>query len=123
MLHGASQVAQLVKNLPAMQETLFNSWVRKIPWRWNRLTTPVILGFPGGSDGKEPVCNAGGLDSILGWEDPLEMGMHILAWKIPMDRGDWSSTVHGIPKSWTGLRDEVQHSCFMMQKVKELTDQ
>ena len=30
-----------------------NSWVRKIPWRRNRLLTPVFLGFPGGLDGKE----------------------------------------------------------------------
>ena len=29
----ASLVAQLVKNLPAMQETWVRSWVRKIPWR------------------------------------------------------------------------------------------
>ena len=27
----ASLVAQMVKNLPAIQETLFLSWVRKIP--------------------------------------------------------------------------------------------
>ena len=25
----------------------FNSWVRKIPWRRNRLPSPVFLGFPG----------------------------------------------------------------------------
>ena len=33
-----------------------------------------ILGFPGGSDGKEPSCNAGDLGSSLGWEDPLKEG-------------------------------------------------
>ena len=38
----------------------------------------------------------------LGWEDPLswEKGMvthsSILAWRIPMDRGAWWATVHGI---------------------------
>ena len=36
----------------------------------------------------------------LGWEDPLEEGMEthssILAWKIPMDRGAWWATVHGV---------------------------
>ena len=31
----ASLVAQMVKNLPAMKETGFNSWVGKIPWREN----------------------------------------------------------------------------------------
>ena len=49
----------------------FDSWVRKLPWRRDRLPTPVFLGFPGGSDGKEPICNA----AALGWEDPLEEGM------------------------------------------------
>ena len=50
---GASQVTQLVKNPPAMQETpvQFLGW--KIPWRRDRLPTPIFLGFPGGSDGKE----------------------------------------------------------------------
>ena len=43
----------------------------------------------------------------LGWEDALEEGMathsSILAWRIPMDRGAWRATVHGIAKSWTQL--------------------
>ena len=41
----------------------------------------------------------------LGWEDPLEEGManhsSILAWRIPMDRGTWWATVHGVAKSQT----------------------
>ena len=41
------------------------------------------------------------------WEDPLEKGMatysSILAWRIPMDRGAWWATVHGVAKSWTQL--------------------
>ena len=35
----------------------------------------------------------------LGWGDSLEdMATHssILAWRIPMDRGVWSATVHGL---------------------------
>ena len=43
----------------------------------------------------------------LGWEDPLgeDMATHssILAWRIPMDRGAWWATVHGVAKSWTRL--------------------
>ena len=62
----ASWVAQLVKNPPTMQETQFNSWVRKFPWRRDRLPTPVFLGLPGGSDGKESACNVGDLGSIPG---------------------------------------------------------
>ena len=61
-----SLIAQLVKNLPATQET---------PLRF------------------------------LGREDPLEEGMathsSILAWRIPMDRGAWQATVHGIAESDT----------------------
>ena len=51
------------------------------------LPTPVFLGFPGGLDGKESAFNTGDLDSIPGWEDPLEedMATHssILIWRIP----------------------------------------
>ena len=33
----------MAKNLPAMQETRFDPWVRKIPWRREWLSTPVFL--------------------------------------------------------------------------------
>ena len=83
----ASLVAQLIKNPPATQETWVQSLGGKIPWRRERLPTPVSLGFPGGSDGKESSCNAGDLGSIPGWEDPLEKEKatysSILAWRIP----------------------------------------
>ena len=66
----ASLVAQLVKNLPAVQET----WVQS-----------------------------------LGQEDPLEkeMATHssILARRIPMDRGTWWATDHGVTESQTWLSD------------------
>ena len=46
----------------------------------------------------------------LGWKDPLEeaMATHftILAWRIPMDRGVWQATVHGVAKSQTRLNDQ-----------------
>ena len=67
-------VAQLVKNLPAMQETRFNSQVGKIPWRRDRLLTSVFLGFPGGSFGKESACNAGDLGLIPGLGRPPGRG-------------------------------------------------
>ena len=35
-----------------------------------------------------------------GWEDPLEEGVaihsSILEWRIPLDRGAWRATVHGV---------------------------
>ena len=47
----------------------------------------MAAGFPGSSEVKESACNALDMDSILGWEDPLEKGMathsSILAWRIP----------------------------------------
>ena len=70
----ASLIAQLVKNPPAMQETLvrFLGWEDR--WRRDRLPTPVFLGFPCGSAGKESACNAETWVQSLGWEDPLEKG-------------------------------------------------
>ena len=43
-----------------------NSWVGKIPLRRHRPPTPLFLGFPGGSDGKESSWNAGDLGLIPG---------------------------------------------------------
>ena len=65
----------------------FNSWVQKIQWRRDRLSTPVFLGFPGGSAGKELPAMWETWVCSLGWADTLEKGMathfHILAWRIP----------------------------------------
>ena len=44
----------------------FVSWVRKICWRRDRLPTPVFLGFPCGSAGKESACNVGDVGLIPG---------------------------------------------------------
>ena len=49
----ASLVAQMVKNLPAIQETGFIPWVGKIPWRREWQPTPVFL--PGESHGQRYV--------------------------------------------------------------------
>ena len=65
---GASLIAQLVRN--PMQEHCrrlqFDSWVRKICWRRDRIPTPVFLGFPCGLAGKESSCNTEDLGSIPG---------------------------------------------------------
>ena len=49
------------------------------------------MGFPGGSEVKVSVCNAGDLGSTPGSEDPLEKEMathsRILAWEIPWTEG------------------------------------
>ena len=56
---GASLVARMVKNPPAMQETPVRYLGLGDPLEKDRLPTPVFLGFPGGSAGKESACNVG----------------------------------------------------------------
>ena len=38
----------------------------------------------------------------LGWQEPLEEGVEthssVLVWRIPMHRGAWRATVHGVAK-------------------------
>ena len=63
-------MAQLIKNPSAMQQILVRSWVGKIRWRRDSLPTPVFLGFPCGSAGKESACNVGRPE----FKDPLEKG-------------------------------------------------
>ena len=62
----ASLIAQLVKNLSAMGESLVDSWIGKIRWRWDRLPALVFLDFPCDSAGKESACDVGDLCSIPG---------------------------------------------------------
>ena len=66
-------------------------------------TDSCFMGFPGGSAGKESARNAGDLGSIPGLGRALEEGMathsSIFAWRIPMDRGAWRATVHGVTES------------------------
>ena len=68
----------------------------------------IINPVSGGLDGKESACNAGDLGGIPGSGRPLKEGMatpsSILAWKIPMERGAWWATVHGVTESNTTER-------------------
>ena len=69
----------------------------------------LILGFPGGSDGKEPACDAGDLDSIPGSGRFPEEGkgypLQYSCLENPMERGAWRAIVHGVANSRTHLRD------------------
>ena len=80
-------IGQLVKNPPAMQETLVQFLGQEDPWRRDRLTSPVFLGFPGGSANKESACNVGDLDLTPVLGRSLEKGKathsSILIWRIP----------------------------------------
>ena len=95
-------VAQLIKNPPAMQETRFNSWLGKIPWRRDRLPTLVFLDFSRGSAGKESTCNAGDMGSIPGLgRSPGEGKGYQLQYSGLENSMD--CIVHGVAKSWTPL--------------------
>jgi len=62
----ASLISQLVKNLPAIPETLvqFLGWEDLL--EKGQATHSSILGLPFGSAGKESACNAGDLSLIPG---------------------------------------------------------
>ena len=64
--YGGPLIAQLVRNLPAMQETSVRFLGQEDTLRRDRLPTPVCLGFSCGSAGKESACNTGDLGLIPG---------------------------------------------------------
>ena len=70
----------------------------------------LLLGFPGGSDGKESACNVGDPRVKKGQsmvqEDPLEKGMATHnPWNSclenSVDRGTWPSIAHGVAEIQT----------------------
>ena len=94
-------MAQLVKNLPAMHETLFNSWIGKICWRRDRLPTPVCLGFSGGSAGKESTCNSGGsgFDPWVGKKEEVQGNLlHYSCLENPTERGAYGLQFIGLQR-------------------------
>ena len=104
MSTGASLIAQLAKNLPAMQETSVQFLGWEDPWRRNRLLNPVLLSFPCGSAGKESACNAGDLGSIPGLgRSPGEGKGYPLQYSGLENSMDYK--VHGVAKSQTRLSD------------------
>ena len=87
-----------------LQCTWFDSWVRKIPWRRDRLPTPISLDFPCGSAGKEPACNVGDLGSIPGLgRSPGEGNGYLRQYSGLENLMD--CIVHRVANSWTQLND------------------
>ena len=64
-----------------------------------------LMGFPGGSAGKQSACNSGDPSLIpeLGRSHGEAIGYPLqYSWlENPMDRGAWQVTVHGVAKSRT----------------------
>ena len=83
---GASLIAQLVKNPPAMQKTPFPGSGRSagegigypLQYSWASLVAQLV---------KNPLAMRETWVQSLGWEDPLEKGKathsSILTWRIP----------------------------------------
>ena len=67
--------------------------------------TVIVLGFPGGSDGKESVCNAGDVGTIPGLGRSPGGGhgnpLQYFCLENPMDRGAWQAMVHRVAQSQT----------------------
>ena len=74
----------------------------KIPWRRDRLPSPVFLGFPCGSAGKESTCNVGDLGLILGLGKSLGEGKGYPLQYSGLENS-MDCIVHGFAKSWIQL--------------------
>ena len=94
----------LIPVFASSSPAFLSSWVGKICWRRRRLPTPVFLGFPCGSAGKESACCAGDLGSIPGLRrSPGEEKGYPLQFSGLENSMD--CIVHGVTKSRTRLSD------------------
>ena len=82
------------------QKMQFRSLGGKIPWRRKWQPTPVFLGFPDSTAGKESTCNAGDPRSVPGLRrSPGEGNGYSLQYSGLQNSMD--CTVRGVTKSWT----------------------
>ena len=109
MEYAAISLAQLVRNLPAMQETLVQSWVGKIPWRRDSYPLQYSWAFLVAQLVKNPPAMQETWVRSLGWDNPLEKGMtthsNILVSRIPWTVYPWCckelDTIEQLPLSFT----------------------
>ena len=102
ILIGTSLIAQLVKNLPAMQETLVRFLSQEDPLEKGWGAHSSILGLPCGLAGKESTCNVGDLGFIpgLGRFPGERKGYPVQYFGL---ENSVDCIVHGVTKSQTGL--------------------
>ena len=81
------------------------------------------MGFPGGLEGKESDCSVGDLGSLPGLgRSSMATPSGILAWRIPMDRGAWQVTVHGVTESDTTERLSIStHKIFLIRRFSDFS--
>ena len=82
------------------------------------------MGFLGGSDGKENVCNAEDLGLFPGsGRCPGEGNgnpVHYSCLENSMNREAWWAKVHGVTKSWRWLSDSLLHPNCILSLVAQL---
>ena len=110
----ASLVAQLVKDLLAVQETGFNPWVGNIPWRRKWQSTPVFL--PGESHGQR---------SLVGYSPwthkELDTSDRVTNTFPFMGRRGWGSPQRWeLPRKSLRAWDLVKRSGFFREGVQTL---
>ena len=101
-------MAQLAEIHLQCRRPPFDSWVRKIYWRRDRLLTPVFLGFPGGSVGKKPTCNVEDLGFIPGLGRLPGEGNSYLLLHSGLENS-MDCIVHGFTNNQTQLNDFHSH--------------
>ena len=94
---------------PALEVCSLNHWsTRKVPPKYifiHEFLNILLqaMGFPGGSEDKESICNAGdlGLIPVTGRSTAEGNGypLQYSCLENSMDRGAWWATVHGVSKS------------------------
>ena len=110
----ASLIAQLLRIPLQCRRPQFDSWIRKIHWRRDRLPILVFLGFSCGSTGKESTCNVGNLGLISGLgRSPGERKGYPLQHSSLENSKD--CIVHGVAKSQTQLSNLL--SFFHFQRI------
>ena len=103
LIEGAS----LIAHPPARQETRLCFLSLEYPLERDRLPTPIFLGFPCGSVGKDSACNMGNLVSIPGL-------------------GSYPGEGKGYPLQYSGLENfrkfqKKQGRCFLPGGIKWIT--
>ena len=76
------------KEIHLQSRPRFSSWLGKLPWRRDRLSTQIFLGFPGGSDGNN-------LPAM--WETRVRSWIGKILWRA------WQPTPEFLPEAspWT----------------------
>ena len=96
--------SSVAKESACNQETLVRFLVGKICCKKDRLPSPVFLGFPCGSTGKDSAHNLGDLCLIPGLgRSPGEGKGYPLQYSVLENSMD--CIVHGVTKSWARLSD------------------